>query len=66
MYRISATQYQLIESAKILKIQKESTWSARQGLLYRWTEHSILPISTGGGLFNPNNATQTHSIFVKI
>ena len=36
-----------------------------QGLLYRWTEHSILPISTGGGLFNPN-ATQTHSIFVKI
>ena len=25
----------------------------RQGLLYRWTEHSILPISTGGGLLTP-------------
>jgi hypothetical protein len=37
-----------------------------QGLLYRWTEHSILPISTRGGLFNPNNATQNHSIFVRI
>ena len=21
-----------------------------QGLLYRWTEHSILPITTGGGI----------------
>ena len=24
-------------------------FSPTQGLLYRWTEHSILPISTGGG-----------------
>ena len=37
-----------------------------QGLLYRWTEHSILQMPTGGGIFNPNNPTQTHSIFVKI
>ena len=38
-----------------------------QGLLYRWTEHSILPIcTTGGRILNSNNATQTHSIFVKL
>ena len=36
--------------------QKQKTYSEphtktviRQGLLYRWTENSILPISTGGG-----------------
>ena len=32
----------------------------RQGLLYRWTENSIL-MTTGA-----NNVTQTHSIFVKL
>ena len=26
-----------------------SCFESRQGLLYRWAEHSILPISTGGG-----------------
>ena len=35
-----------------------------QGLQYRWTEHSILPMTTEGGILNSNNATQTHSIFV--
>ena len=32
---------------------RQYMWTAlslNQGLLYRWTEHSILPISTGGGL----------------
>ena len=37
-----------------------------QGLLYRWTEHSILPMTTEGGILNSNNATQTQSIFVKL
>ena len=37
-----------------------------QGLLYRWTEHSILPIPLGGDWLDSNNATQTHTIFVKL
>jgi hypothetical protein len=37
-----------------------------QGLLYRWTEHSILPMTVLGEDLNSNNATQTHSIFVKL
>ena len=35
-----------------------------QGLLYRWTEHSILPMTTEGGILNSNNATKTHSIHI--
>ena len=38
-----------------------------QGLLYRWTEHSILSMTTHWGRKTmPNNVTQTHSIFVKL
>ena len=37
---------------RILEGNEETVYldhTLRQGLLYRWTEHSILPISTGGG-----------------
>ena len=37
----------------------------RQGLLYRWTEHSILSMTTGGKTM-PCNVSQTHSIFVRL
>ena len=36
------------------------------GLLNRWTDIFILPRPAWGWDFNPNNATQTHSIFVKL
>ena len=36
------------------------------GLFNRWTDIFILPWPAWGGAFNPNNATQTHSIFVKL
>ena len=39
------------------RVLEEKVGDQRQGLLYRWTEHSILPISTGGSAFNPNNST---------
>ena len=35
------------------------------GLLNRWTDIFILPRPYWGHAFNPNNATQTRSIFVK-
>jgi len=35
-------------------------------LLNRWTDIFILPWPAWVGAFNPNNATQTHSIFVKL
>ena len=41
---------------RILEGNEETVYldhTLRQGLLYRWTEHSILPISTGGGLLTP-------------
>ena len=38
----------------------------RQGLLYKWTEHWVLTCRNQGEAFNPNNVTQTHSIFVKL
>ena len=39
-----------------------------QWLLYRWTEHSILPMTTGGGRLTliMLHITQTRSIFVKL
>ena len=36
------------------------------GLLNRWTDIFILARTAWGEVFNPNNATQTHSIFVKL
>ena len=36
------------------------------GLLNRWTDIFIMPWPAWGEAFNPNNATQTHSIFVKL
>jgi hypothetical protein len=36
------------------------------GLLNRWTDFLFLPDQPGGEAFNPNNATQTQSIFVKL
>ena len=48
------------------RVLEEKVGDQRQGLLYRWTEHSILPISTGGRAFNPINPTYTRSIFVKL
>ena len=63
----------MLSTRKMLEKEKKSpglyfkaTFLLAQGLLYRWTEHSILSMTTGGRAFNPNNATQTHSIFVKI
>ena len=44
-------------------------FSLRQGLLYRWTEDTILPMPTGRGfstLIISINATQTNSIFIKL
>ena len=35
---------------KNLPRKAELVWQVSQGLLYRWTEHSILPISTWGGV----------------
>ena len=37
-----------------------------QGRLQKWTEHSILTVSTQGPILNINNVTQTHLIFVKL
>ena len=36
------------------------------GLLNRWTDIFFLPRTSWGLAFNPNNAAQTHSIFVKL
>ena len=36
------------------------------GLLNRWTDIFFLPQPAWGEAFNPNNATQTHSIFAKL
>ena len=36
------------------------------GLLNRWTDIFFLPRPAWGEAFNPKNATQTHSIFVKL
>ena len=36
------------------------------GLLNRWTDIFFLPRTSWGPAFNPNNAAQTHSIFVKL
>ena len=47
------------------RIMVRPTNTIKQGLLYRWTEHSILPVTTEGVISNSNNATQTQSIFVK-
>ena len=38
---------------------------SKHGLLNRWTNIFILPWPASGNAFNPNNATKTHSIFVK-
>ena len=46
--------------------KSEREYDNRQGLLYRWKENSILPMTTGGRILNSNNATYTHSIFVKL
>ena len=34
---------------------KDEPSTSRQGLLYRWTEHSILPMTTEGVILNSNN-----------
>ena len=44
---------------------KAIRWT-KHGLLNRWTDIFFLPRTAWGGPFNPNNATQTHSIFVKL
>ena len=36
------------------------------GLLNRWTDIFFLPRTSWGLTFNPNNAEQSHSIFVKL
>ena len=44
----------------------QHTYTLHHGLLNRWTDIFILPRTPWGEAFNPNNATQTHSIFVKL
>ena len=39
---------------------------SNHGLLNRWTDIFFLPRTSWGLAFNPNNAVQTHSIFVKL
>ena len=40
------------------------SYRLRHGLLHRWTNIFILPRIPWGEAFNPNNTTQSHSIFV--
>ena len=43
-----------------------TTGSLAHRILNRWTDIFILPWPAWAEAFNPNNATQTHSIFVKL
>ena len=43
-----------------------TTTTTMQGGLQEWREHWILNLKTQGPTFNLNNATETHSNFVKL
>ena len=40
--------YMMVSSVDSILPDGKQAWIG-QGLLYRWTEHSILPMTTGGG-----------------